>query len=157
MQGGQGKVIYMDTEGSLMSLISHALKLTFYISNHENDADAVVKNYKIEIFFCAAGNFRPERVEAIAERYGLGIITFSTPVNCASTSYTSTCIYHPLIPFYRACCCPFVLDAEQTLDNIVICRVFSHEEQMGKGTREAESHPSPSILCPHLSCYFNFT
>lgn len=38
------------------------------------------------------GNFRPERIESIAERFGL--------------------------------------DAEQTLDNIVICRVFSHEEQM---------------------------
>jgi RecA/RadA recombinase len=54
MQGGQGKVIYLDTEG----------------------------------------NFRPERIEAIAERFGL--------------------------------------DVEQTLDNIIICRVFSHEEQMGK-------------------------
>lgn len=52
--GGQGKVIYIDTEG----------------------------------------NFRPERVEAIAERFGL--------------------------------------DVEQTLDNIIVCRVFSHEEQMGK-------------------------
>jgi meiotic recombination protein DMC1 len=52
MNGGQGKVIYLDTEG----------------------------------------NFRPERIESIAERFGL--------------------------------------DAEQTLDNIVICRVFSHEEQM---------------------------
>lgn len=50
--GGQGKVIYLDTEG----------------------------------------NFRPERIEAIAERFGL--------------------------------------DPEQTLDNIIICRVFSHEEQM---------------------------
>lgn len=50
--GGQGKVIYLDTEG----------------------------------------NFRPERIEAIADRFGL--------------------------------------DAEQTLDNIVICRVYSHEEQM---------------------------
>ena len=39
------------------------------------------------------GNFRPERVEAIAERFGL--------------------------------------DAEQTLDNIIICRVYTHEEQMG--------------------------
>ncbi len=54
MHGGQGKAIYLDTEG----------------------------------------NFRPERVEAIAERFGL--------------------------------------DVEQTLDNIIICRVFSHEEQMGK-------------------------
>lgn len=53
MNGGQGKVIYLDTEG----------------------------------------NFRPERIEAIAERFGL--------------------------------------DVEQTLDNIIICRVFSHEEQMG--------------------------
>lgn len=53
MHGGQGKVIYLDTEG----------------------------------------NFRPERIESIAERFGL--------------------------------------DAEQTLDNIIICRVFSHEEQMG--------------------------
>lgn len=52
--GGQGKIIYLDTEG----------------------------------------NFRPERIEAIAARYGL--------------------------------------DPEQTLDNIIICRVFSHEEQMGK-------------------------
>jgi meiotic recombination protein DMC1 len=52
MNGGQGKVIYLDTEG----------------------------------------NFRPERIEAIAERFGL--------------------------------------DAEQTLDNIIICRVYSHEEQM---------------------------
>lgn len=51
--GGQGKVIYLDTEG----------------------------------------NFRSERIEAIAERFGL--------------------------------------DPEQTLDNIIICRVFSHEEQMG--------------------------
>ena len=50
--GGQGKVIYLDTEG----------------------------------------NFRPERIEKIAERFGL--------------------------------------DAEQTLDNVIICRVFSHEEQM---------------------------
>ena len=70
-----------------MTLISHALILKFYISNHGSNADAVVKNFKIEIFFCAAGNFRPERVEAIAERYGLGITTFSTPVNSASTSY----------------------------------------------------------------------
>jgi meiotic recombination protein DMC1 len=54
MHGGQGKVIYLDTEG----------------------------------------NFRPERIESIAERFGL--------------------------------------DVEQTLDNIIICRVFSHEEQMGK-------------------------
>ncbi len=54
MNGGQGKVIYLDTEG----------------------------------------NFRPERIESIADRFGL--------------------------------------DAEQTLDNIIICRVFSHEEQMGK-------------------------
>eukprot|EP00981_Chlorochromonas_danica_P015130 scaffold10649_cov214-Ochromonas_danica.AAC.4 len=54
MNGGQGKVIYLDTEG----------------------------------------NFRPERIESIADRFGL--------------------------------------DAEQTLDNIIICRVFSHEEQMGQ-------------------------
>jgi meiotic recombination protein DMC1 len=53
MNGGQGKVIYLDTEG----------------------------------------NFRPERIESIAERFGL--------------------------------------DTEETLDNIIICRVFSHEEQMG--------------------------
>lgn len=52
MHGGQGKIIYLDTEG----------------------------------------NFRPERIEAIAERFGL--------------------------------------DVEQTLDNIIICRIFSHEEQM---------------------------
>lgn len=50
--GGQGKTIYIDTEG----------------------------------------NFRPERIEAIAARFGL--------------------------------------DVEQTLDNIIVCRVFSHEEQM---------------------------
>lgn len=49
---GQGKVVYLDTEG----------------------------------------NFRPERIEAIAARFGL--------------------------------------DAGETLDNILICRVFSHEEQM---------------------------
>jgi meiotic recombination protein DMC1 len=54
--GGQGKVIYLDTEG----------------------------------------NFRSERIEAIAERFGL--------------------------------------DSEQTLDNIIVCRVFSHEEQMGAYT-----------------------
>lgn len=54
MGGGQGKVIYLDTEG----------------------------------------NFRPERIESIAERFGL--------------------------------------DPEQTLDNIIVSRVFSHEEQMGK-------------------------
>jgi len=53
MGGGQGKVIYVDTEG----------------------------------------NFRSERIEAIAERFGL--------------------------------------DVEQTLDNIIVARVFSHEEQMG--------------------------
>lgn len=52
MGGGQGKVVYLDTEG----------------------------------------NFRPERIEAIADRFGL--------------------------------------DPEQTLDNIIIARVFSHEEQM---------------------------
>ncbi|KAJ1436495.1 meiotic recombination protein dmc1 [Ochromonadaceae sp. CCMP2298] len=52
MGGGQGKVVYMDTEG----------------------------------------NFRPERIESIADRFGL--------------------------------------DPEQTLDNIIISRVFSHEEQM---------------------------
>lgn len=52
-KGGQGKVIYLDTEG----------------------------------------NFRPERIESIADRFGL--------------------------------------DVEQTLDNLIICRVFSHEEQMG--------------------------
>lgn len=56
MNGGQGKVVYLDTEG----------------------------------------NFRPERIEAIAERFGL--------------------------------------DVEQSLDNIFVCRVFSHEEQMGKYT-----------------------
>ena len=50
--GGQGKIIYIDTEG----------------------------------------NFRPERIEAIAERFGL--------------------------------------DEKQTLDNIIICRCYSHEEQM---------------------------
>ena len=54
MNGGQGKVIYLDTEG----------------------------------------NFRPERIESIATRFGLNV--------------------------------------EETLDNIIICRVFSHEEQMGK-------------------------
>ena len=52
MGGGQGKIIYLDTEG----------------------------------------NFRPERIESIAER--------------------------------------FSLDTEQTLENIIICRAFSHEEQM---------------------------
>ena len=52
MGGGQGKVIYLDTEG----------------------------------------NFRPERIEAIANRFGL--------------------------------------DSEETLENIIIVRVFSHEEQM---------------------------
>eukprot|EP01036_Dinobryon_divergens_P028595 gene28595-37564_t len=50
--GGQGKVIYLDTEG----------------------------------------NFRTERIESIADRFGL--------------------------------------DVEQTLDNIIVARVFSHEEQM---------------------------
>lgn len=54
MHGGQGKIIYLDTEG----------------------------------------NFRPERIECIAERFGL--------------------------------------DVEQTLDNIIICRIFSHEEQMAR-------------------------
>ena len=52
MHGGQGKVVYLDTEG----------------------------------------NFRPERIESIADRFGL--------------------------------------DVEQTLDNIIICRVFNHDEQM---------------------------
>lgn len=52
MGGGQGKVIYLDTEG----------------------------------------NFRPERIESIAARFGL--------------------------------------DGEETLENIIIVRVFSHEEQM---------------------------
>ena len=52
MKGGQGKVIYLDTEG----------------------------------------NFRPERITAISERFGLSI--------------------------------------DETLDNIIVCRVFSHEEQM---------------------------
>ena len=52
MHGGQGKVIYLDTEG----------------------------------------NFRTERIESIADRFGL--------------------------------------DVEQTLDNIIVARVFSHEEQM---------------------------
>jgi RecA/RadA recombinase len=46
------------------------------------------------IYLDTEGNFRSERIEAIAERFGL--------------------------------------DPEQTLDNIIICRVFSHEEQMGK-------------------------
>jgi meiotic recombination protein DMC1 len=50
--GGQGKVIYIDTEG----------------------------------------NFRPERIESIADRFGL--------------------------------------DRSQCLDNIIVCRVYSHEEQM---------------------------
>lgn len=58
MNGGQGKVIYLDTEG----------------------------------------NFRPERIESIAERFGL--------------------------------------DVDQTLDNVIVCRVFSHEEQMGKNSIE---------------------
>lgn len=62
MNGGQGKVIYLDTEG----------------------------------------NFRPERIESIADRFGL--------------------------------------DAEQTLDNIIICRVFSHEEQMGQCVCHLLSH-----------------
>lgn len=53
MGGGQGKVIYLDTEG----------------------------------------NFRPERIEQISGRFGL--------------------------------------DAEDTLDNIVICRVYTSEEQNG--------------------------
>lgn len=52
MNGGQGKVIYLDTEG----------------------------------------NFRPERIESIAER--------------------------------------FDLDPDQTLENVIICRVFNHEEQI---------------------------
>lgn len=52
MKGGQGKVVYIDTEG----------------------------------------NFRPERIVSICERFGL--------------------------------------DTNETLDNIVICRVYSHEEQM---------------------------
>lgn len=52
MKGGQGKVIYLDTEG----------------------------------------NFRPERIESIANRYGL--------------------------------------DPEQTLENIIVSRVYTHEEQM---------------------------
>eukprot|EP01040_Poterioochromonas_malhamensis_P009431 gene9431-10242_t len=52
MNGGQGKVVYLDTEG----------------------------------------NFRPERIESIAERFGLNV--------------------------------------EDSLDNIYVCRVFSHEEQM---------------------------
>jgi len=50
--GGQGKVVYLDTEG----------------------------------------NFRPERIEQISQRFGL--------------------------------------DEDETLENIVICRVFTHEEQM---------------------------
>lgn len=54
MNGGQGKVVYLDTEG----------------------------------------NFRPERIESIAERFGLNV--------------------------------------EDSLDNIYVCRVFSHEEQMGR-------------------------
>lgn len=52
MKGGQGKVVYLDTEG----------------------------------------NFRPERIVSIAERFGL--------------------------------------EANETLDNIIVCRVYSHEEQM---------------------------
>jgi len=52
MKGGQGKVVYLDTEG----------------------------------------NFRPERIVSICERYGL--------------------------------------DVDGTLDNIIVCRVYSHEEQM---------------------------
>jgi hypothetical protein len=28
--------------------------------------------------------------------------------------------------------CLYMQDAEQTLDNIIICRVFTHEEQIGK-------------------------
>ena len=49
------------------------------------------------------------------------------------------------------------IDAEQTLDNIVICRVFSHEEQMGAKSREAVCNPSSSVLFIRLSYNFNFT
>ena len=77
MNGGQGKIIYIDTEGKLKRLVHLFLILTFcYFST------------------ILQGNFRPERIEAIAERFGL--------------------------------------DAEQTLDNIIICRVYTHEEQMGE-------------------------
>jgi len=44
------------------------------------------------VYLDTEGNFRPERIEAIAERFGL--------------------------------------DPEQTLENIIVARVFSHEEQM---------------------------
>lgn len=69
--GGQGKVIYLDTEG----------------------------------------NFRTERIESIADRFGL--------------------------------------DVEQTLDNIIVARVFSHEEQMGRVT-------IPFMIISHASTILDF-
>lgn len=67
--GGQGKVIYVDTEG----------------------------------------NFRPERIVTISERYGLGKKKLLTE---------------------RLIIESFVADTEETMDNIIVCRVFTHEEQM---------------------------
>ena len=103
MGGGQGKVVYLDTEGgyspchissSFMNLCIHSFIHSF-----------------IHPLAHFSGNFRPERIESIADRYGL--------------------------------------DAEQTLDNIIVCRVFSHEEQMDivkpiAGLLSDPNHGTPS-------------
>ena len=110
----------MDTEGSSTRLIWLSLKLRFLISNYEivrERSCAVVENLKIVIFFFVAGNFRPERVEAIAERYGLGTITFPSvfinllkwtiPPLLAPLHASAASLTYLKVPLYRSYCCPY--------------------------------------------------
>ncbi len=66
--------------------LCHTLCVTCQLSFANKGGQAKV------IYIDTEGNFRPERIEAISERYGL--------------------------------------NSDQTLDNIIHCRVFSHDEQM---------------------------
>lgn len=66
--------------------IAHTITVTSQLSKELNGGQGKA------IYLDTEGNFRSERVEAIAERFGL--------------------------------------DPDDTLENIIICRVFSHEEQM---------------------------
>jgi hypothetical protein len=73
----------------------------------------ILSNFHIKLLLKdTEGNFRPERVESIAERFGLGKATFD----------------HSKVPPFEEI---LRVDTEQTLDNVIVCRIFSHEEQMG--------------------------
>lgn len=62
------------------------------------------------------GNFRPERVEAIAERFGL--------------------------------------DPTETLENIIVTRVFNHEQQIERAHVSAELRTDRTTV-PHLQLLLN--